>query len=690
VTQALQPTINSLVSQGLHFHQQGDLVQAQLVYMEILTREPTQADALHLLGLVKGRMGCNAEAIRLIEQAIAVNPRVSAYHNNLGNLRAKIGDKPAAEQSYRRAIEADPRNADAYLNLGKLLDGRLLHTQAKDNFLASLRINPSSVETHMSLGRLQELTDDSYAALESYGNAIRLDPKFTPGYLAIGNLHKRLEKLDAAEVSYRTALAIDPSNADGYFNLAKLAASQGKLNEAVALYQKTIQLDPDSAADAYNNLGSVLSELNRHDDAVAAYRKAIELRPDYDDVFFNLGKELTTFGDEACGIAKLKQAIALNPANASAWLQLGVTALNSGFLGDAVRYFRQSLEVDSSSRIARRNLATALSYQGNPEGLRMLEALVREQPLHAKDHGTWGEHLLLHGRYAQGWEEYEWRIQVEELRSQHRHFEKPRWLGEPLDGKTILLYAEQGHGDTIQFSRFAKLAAERGGKVILEVQRSLKRLLQELPGVSQCIAQGECVPEFSVYAPLMSLPYILQARPETVPPLMLRPPAKSTIPDGHGTPHLRVGIAWAGSPDNARDRRRSTRLSQWAELASIEGVDFIALQVGEAAAQAAEPSNRLRFVAACSTATDFADTAAWIAQLDLVITVDTAIAHLAGSMGKPVWILLYNFGDWRWGLEGTQTAWYPTARLFRQLDPPDWTIVFSDVASSLRRRLAGD
>jgi hypothetical protein len=295
------------------------------------------------------------------------------------------------------------------------------------------------------------------------------------------------------------------------------------------------------------------------------------------------------------------------------------------------------------------------------------------------------EHLLLHRNYAEGWKEYEWRIEVEDLRSQHRHFDKPRWLGEPLDGKTILLYAEQGHGDTIQFSRFAKIVEERGGVVILEVQRSLQRLLKDIPGVSQCIAQGEAVPEFSVYAPLMSLPYILEA--PIPPPADLALPAAFAIQAGNSKPRLRAGIAWAGSPKNSRDRLRSTRLSQWAELASIDGVEFISLQGGEAASQAGEASNHLRFVAAWSTAADFTEAAALIAHLDLVITVDTAVAHLAGSMGKPVWILLSTFADWRWGIQGTQTEWYPTARLFRQSDPRDWNTVFLDVASSLRRLL---
>lgn len=685
MSKAVQPRLKTMLSEGLHLHQEGDLLGAEQAYLAILTHDPQHADALHLLGLLKGRIGLHVEGIRLIEQAISLNPRSSIYHNNLGNLKVKRGDKPGAEESYRRAIAEDSRNADAYLNLGMLLDGLSLHAQAHTCFVASLNINPHSLETHMSMGRLEEANNNSQAALQSYANAIRIDARFTRGHLAVGNLYYRLEQLDKAEQSYRAAIAIDPSFADGYFNLAKLTASKGNLREAVMLYEQSIILAPYDAADAYNNMGVLLSELHLHDDAVAAYRKAVELRLDFDDAFVNMGKELTTFGDEQLGIEMLWKAIRLNPANASAFLQLGATSQKRGLLADAVRFYRQSLEQDSHLRGARRNLGVALSYQGDLEGLQLLEALVHEQPLDPYDHWTWAEHLLLHGNYEQGWEEYEWRMRVETLASQHRNFDKPRWAGEPLDGKAILIYAEQGQGDTLQFVRFAKIAAERGGRVILEVQQSLQRLLKDLSCISQCIAQGDPVPDFSVYAPLMSLPFILKARPETVPPLLLSSMAALTIPASDYKHRLQVGIAWAGNPKHSRDRLRSTRLSQWAALADVEGVDFISLQAGDAASQMEEASHKIRFVATCSTATDFADTAALITQLDLVISVDTAIAHLAGAMGKPVWILLYNFGDWRWGLEQTHTEWYSSARLFRQSDPPDWNRVLLDVAASLRQ-----
>jgi len=247
----------------------------------------------------------------------------------------------------------------------------------------------------------------------------------------------------------------------------------------------------------------------------------------------------------------------------------------------------------------------------------------------------------------------------------------------------LLIHAEQGQGDTLQFSRYATLVAQRGGRVILQVQSRVHRLLKDLPGVAQCIRQGDDVPDFSVCAALMSLFFLYGATPETIPPPATLSPLKAVAPTASN--HLRVGIAWAGSPAHVKDRSRSTRLAQWAPLAEVAGVVFSSLQGGEAASQTDEASNPFEFVGDSRGDTDFADTAESIAQLDLVVTVDTSIAHLAGSMGKPVWILLDKFSDWRWGLGAEKTPWYPTARLFRQSHAGEWKSVLIEVKSNLQQ-----
>lgn len=683
-----QQSVSNLIAQGLHFHQHGDLASAEEVYRTILLLEPRNADALHLMGSVRGRQGLTREGILLMEQAIVASPRVSIYHNNLANLKAAAGDGAGAEESYRRAIKVDRKNAEAHLNLGKFLSslGRL--KEARECFLASLRLASQSVEAHMLLGMLEESEDRLRAALQSYNNAVRIDSKYEPGHLALGNAYVKLGALEKAEESFRNAIAINPHYSDALYNLAHSLQMQGRSADAIGFYRSAIKLCGRNDPEVYNNFGSALSDLKLHTEAEAAFRKAIELRPEFDDAYFNLGRELTTSGDAAIGMEMLRKAIEINPRNAPAYLQLGTALHAHGFLDDAIDADRKSLELDAVCQITKKNLGMVLAVAGDIEGLDILESMVRELPESPDLHWTCAVSLLLHGRYEEGWREYEWRMQVEEMRSQHREFDVPRWTGEQLSGQRVLLYTEQGFGDTLQFARYAMLAAARGATVVLEVQPGLKRWCAALPGVTECVAQGAAPPDFDLFAPLMSLPYLLGTG-STI-PLPVAPLFANSHPVGVRTDeerekgNLQVGIVWAGNPKHLLDRLRSTRLVEWSALAKTEGIEFTSLQVGDPVVQIDKGDHGFDFVADCRDVRDFGDTAAVISGLDLVITVDTSVAHLAGSMGKPVWILLYNVVDWRWGLETDHTAWYPSARLFRQRTPGDWSGVFADLETSLR------
>jgi tetratricopeptide (TPR) repeat protein len=784
----LVATLNQLTSElvacGLALHQRGDFTGAETYYRQILAREPQHADALHLLGVLKGQQGDYTVAARLIEEAISLKPRVSAYHNNLGNLLIKSGDTAAAEKSYRRALRVDPQNADAHLNLGKLqfTNG---DRDARRSLKTAQRLSPHSVEAQMSVGRLEEQEGNLLVALDCYRSAAKLAPSLAPAHLAIGNALLLLDRTHEAEESYSTALRLDPSNCDAYFNLANVIRADGRVLEAIALYRTALNYAPKGAcSDIRNNLGLALSELGQHedartmlkqavesnsnssdawfnlakqaviagdhataknylsqaisidashtgahlqlgdllladgslqeatamhrkvteispddavgwshlgatlvaadsiDDAEAAFRKATLLAPKSEDVFFNLGRHLSVYGDEDEAIEALRHALSLNPTNAAAYTQLGYVAQNRGEFQAAVGHYRKSLEFCSTSSIAKHNLGLVLSSLGHADGLDLLAQTVSEEPESAEFHWNLGEKLLLHQRFSEGLREYEWRKRVGRFTSQHLHFNKPEWDGAPLHGETILLYAEQGQGDTIQFTRYAELVAQRGGRVVLEVQRSLQRLLAELPCVAECVAQGDSLPEFSTFAALMSLPYIFDTSALTIPPPSPFFAEKfATSPDRKRA--LQVGLVWAGNKRDKRDRLRSTKLDQWSELATIKGVEFTSLQIGEPADQIDWPSTNINFVRGCSSVEDFADTAAIMACLDLVITVDTAVAHLAGTMGKLVWILLYDPVDWRWGLEGEHSAWYPSATLFRQHNQEGWRPVIQRVASRL-------
>jgi tetratricopeptide (TPR) repeat protein len=527
---------------------------------------------------------------------------------------------------------------------------KVKHSKHQGNLSLSLGDSRLNASKRISRGLSEQETGDWKAALNSFRESARLDPVRASAYLLIGDALGRL----------------------------------GEWAEAVENYQNAIRLDP-RYADAYNNLGIALLEIGRDSDAIAAYAKAIEIDSNHANAYFNLGKFLARRDKFDIASELFEKALAIQPLHAYAHLELGALQEKSGFLERAASSYRRSMELDST-RTVRENLAAVLALIGDPTGIEQLEQLVREQPLAAEAHWNLGMALLRHGEYERGWEEFEWRAEIPRFRKHHQRSDQPRWQGEPLEGKTILLYGEQGHGDTLQFLRYVPLVVEQGGRIILEVPPLLCRLLRGFPGVAECIALGNAKQQnFSTYASLMSLPHLLrvEAIPKPIAPAGLETSEASFLQSGK----LKVGLAWAGNPSHKGDRLRSIPLVQWKSLAQIEGVVFTSLQMGPANPRAGDSGSNFKFAEDCADHQDFADLATVVSKLDLVITVDTAVAHLAGTMGKPVWILLSNAADWRWGLHGTSTEWYPSAKLFRQTTPADWSEVMTNISQELQRQI---
>lgn len=645
---------------------------------------PRSVEAQMSVGRLEERDGNTQLALDCYCAAARLSPSYAPAYIASGNAQLLLGKADEAEQSYRKAISVDPENADAHFNLANVLrtDGRTL--EAIELYRVALGLSPqgaSDIQNNLGLA-LKDLGRHKEAQT-ALTKSVEIASNSSDGWFNLAKQSVVLGDLRTAESHLQQALSLDADHVGAHIELGNLMRADGRFEQAAFMYRRVIELSPADAA-GWNNLGGTLADLGSIDEAEAAFRKAISLSPKSDEAFFNLGKHLSIFGDEAIAIEMLHHALSLNPKNAEAYTQLGFIEQNRGHLREAAVFYRRSLELRDGPSIARNNLGLVLASLGHIEGLDLLAEAVREEPESAEQHWNFGEKLLLHKRFHEGWKEYEWRMQVDKFADQHRAFTQPRWDGSPLDGKTVLLYAEQGQGDTLQFVRYAELVAQRGGRVILEVQRSLQNLLKDLPGVAECIAQGDALPEFDTYAPLMSLPYIFDTNADSIPL-----PPSSFFAERYASPlllqrALQVGVVWAGNKKDKRDRLRSTSLAQWSEVAAIDGVEFTSLQTGEPAAQMNEPANGFNFVGDCNDVKDFADTAAIVAGLDLVITVDTAVAHLAGTLGKPVWILLYDPIDWRWGLEGKETPWYPTARLFRQFDQGGWAPVLHDVASSLR------
>ena len=674
---------SALLSVALGHHKAGKLSEAASLYREILSSEPRHADALHLLGVLCNQLGSADLAVDLISRSIEINPRVTEYHNNLGNALKVRGDENEAEKSYGRAIDLNPRNADAYMNLGILLEKQGRLEEAKGSYQRALRSAPKMLGAQVSLGNIAMAMGDCKLGIKHLKTAIRSSPNHAPAHNALGNAHFLLGQNDLAKTSFARSIRLDPTSPDALYNLGNVYLSEKDYAPAIDNYKRSIAL-LEPQADVYSNMGIAYSESNQPEAATVSLLRAIELNPFHADAHFNLGRVLAKRKQHRKAIERFEKAIELRPDYAKAFHSLGSSRQHLGELEAALEAYRKALSFEPGYADVLSNLASVLVLQGSHEGIRCLEQFVEDNPASVEAHWNLSTALLMHGDYIRGWREYEWRWQWEKFTSPRRGFEQPQWQGEQLAGKTILLHAEQGFGDTLQFVRYAPLVAQRGGRVVLEVQPALKRLLQRLPGIAECIAKDDPLPEFHYHCPLMSLPFVFGTTIETIPPFSPDSLGVTTcepsMPDANEE-CLRVGLVWAGNPEHQLDALRSMSLADFLPLTKVDAVRFVSLQKGPASQQTGDWPFHLP--APCSAVRDFADTAVIIASLDLVITVDTSMAHLAGAMGKPVWILNSHIPDWRWGLHSETTPWYPSARLFRRSSSGSWGDLTEHVASEL-------
>lgn len=489
-------------------------------------------------------------------------------------------------------------------------------------------------------------------------------------------------QLVAAEQLYRQVLQQQPDQAKALYLLGLVAQQMGQVATAITWYERAIMAQPNFA-DAHINLGAAWQQQGNLVTAIEHYHIALRLQPDNPHALINLGTILQQQGKLTAAIRRYQKAIQLQPNLPEAYSNLGSVYKEQGDLEQAIAHYQTALQLRPNHPDAYRELGDVLQDRGEiAAAIAVYDRAIAQFPQHVKLRGSRIRALLISGDLQQGFAEYDqWRLG---MASSPRSFAQPVWDGSPLDGKPILIYAEagSGFGDTMQFIRYVPLVIQRGGQVIIECQPPLMRLLQSLPGIKQVIAMGQPLPEFAVQASVLSLPRIfsttLTTIPATVPYLspvdgFLLPSCQSTV--------LKVGLVWGGDPQHSNDRQRSCPLQEFLPILQTANTVFYSLQKGE---HRRELTEQFPIQDLSSDLNDFADTAAAIAQLDLLISVDTSVAHLAGAMGKPVWILLSASPDWRWLLQRQDSPWYPSARLFRQAHYNQWSLVCQAVAIALK------
>ncbi|MGA2441898.1 MAG: tetratricopeptide repeat-containing glycosyltransferase family protein [Tepidisphaeraceae bacterium] len=506
--------------------------------------------------------------------------------------------------------------------------------------------------------------------------------------LESGLSHHQAGRLAEAEAIYRQILAQNPDHIEAMNLLGTLAAQAGRLDAGLELMRRAVRLQPDSAQ-GYYNIGIALQRKGQLDEAIASYRQAIRLKPDFAEAYNNLGGALQEVGQFDEAIAACRQAIRLKPDHAGAHTNLGNVLTDMGQPDEAIACYRRAVQLKPDLALAHNNLGNALKDVGQlDEAIATCQQAVRINPDYAEAHWNLALALLMRGDFERGLAEYEWRWKVKSMWVAPA-FSQPQWWGENLGGRTILLFPEQGSGDAIQFVRYVPLVARRGGRVIIACQPELARLFERLPDVAAVVVSGQPIPPFDVQCSLVGLPRIFATDLNSIPadtPYLTADPTLVEQWSGNLGPTggpLRVAIAWAGSPRFKANRTRSLNLQQLAPLAAAPGVKFYSLQKGPAGEQAKNPPVGMELVDLGPELNDFADTAAVMSLMDLIITTDTAVPHLAGALARPVWVMLQRVPDWRWLLERDDSPWYPTMRLFRQSSRGDWDTVIRQVVDAL-------
>lgn len=468
-------------------------------------------------------------------------------------------------------------------------------------------------------------------------------------------------------------------------DIAVKKMNRGDLRSAVNIFTLILARAPYPAV--YMNQGLALQRMQRHDKALANFDQLIRHTPDYADAHNNRGISLHALQRYDEALASYDRAIALKPDDAAAYTNRGMTLHALDRYEDTLSSCEKAIALNPEHAALHNNLGNALQEMGRfADALASYDKATTINPNYAEAHWNAGVVRLMTGDFERGWHQAEWRWENPALGKKQRHFMQPLWLGEAIDGKTILLHSEQGLGDTIQFCRYAPLVAARGANVILEVAPPLKQLLSGLNGVSRCVTRQEPLPEFDVQCPMLSLPLAFSTRIETIPaatPYLRAPEGRDWEARLGSKKRPRIGIAWSGNPHHVHDRKRSIPLSAFLPLLSFDAT-FVSLQKDIRANDDAILRERSDILNFGPVLKDFAETAALISCLDLVIAVDTSVVHLAGALGKPFWVLVPFLPDWRWLLDREDSPWYSTARLFRQDNTRNWDKVIVRVGAALK------
>ncbi|PIQ27475.1 hypothetical protein COW36_13685 [bacterium (Candidatus Blackallbacteria) CG17_big_fil_post_rev_8_21_14_2_50_48_46] len=678
---------------ALTLFQQGQLGQAAQICQETLETSPQNAEAMHLLGLIDFQQGQAPQAADWIAKALETDPQNPFYHGNLASVLRSLGQYEEALKHARKALKKQENSPELHNNIGSMYQEAGQPGKARQHFREAQRLKPNFADAWYNQALLEIRQGQTEVALNCLEKLLKFAPDYAEAWFQRGLLLQTSEKKEQALHSYQHCYQLQPQHFQSICNAGVLLQALGRPVDAFHHYQKALEIHPQYAQAAYN-LGTLFEEMGEFEKALPSYEAALRFDPGFVQAALNLSKVLLELNLPDKTRDLLEQVVSALPEQLDAWILLGNAWEALLEPSKAAEAYQMALKQAPHHLGARYNLAYLAQEQNQVEtALQGYAEVLKDDPEFVQAHYNTGFLKLLKGEFTEGWEEYEWRWRMPGMHL-FEQGQTPFWRGENLNKKHLHLVAEQGFGDTLQFVRYLPLLTAQGAQVSMSCQAEIKTLLEaSLPEI-ELHALNSPIPPADYCLPLLSLPRVMQTQRETIPaqiPYLKAPESKTQTLSASG---LKVGLVWSSGFRNEKIlyqvyQKKSLRLEQFQELLGLSGASFYSLQKGVEQAEI-EPL-QAKFPQLHDLATsihDFADTAAWMNCLDLIISVDTATAHLAGALGKPTWVLLPFSADWRWLQNRSDSPWYPSMRLFRQEAPGNWQGVLSELQSALKQKLA--
>jgi len=677
-------------NQGIAFQELNLLDQALVSYCNAIQLESNYVQAIYNKAVVLKGLDRLDDALLCYDKVIELKPDYAEAYSNRGNILEHKTRYADALDDFSKVTELKAEHPEGYINRGRVLWKLKSLEQSLVNYDKAIELEPGFAQAYFGKGVVQGELNKLVDAVKSYDKATYLKHDFSIAFNNLGSVFKKLGNLNQALSNYDRSIYHGVHYAQAYSNRGLVLQKLQRFDEAISDFIKAISLKPDFAEFFYN-YGNLLAESGRIEEALNEYGKAIELRIDYADCYTHRSILLQKLNRLHEALASCEMAIEFEPTLAEAYFNRGVISAELKLVDQALNSYGHSVWIKPNYFDAHYNRGVILNNLDRlDESLSCYERAIEIKPDFAQAHWNYALALLLCGDFGRGFKEYEWRWQTKSIRANagQRAFSQPLWNGkESLEHKTILLYCEQGLGDTLQFCRYASLVAQLGARVLLEVQEPLVELLEKIEGVFRVLPKGSVLPDFDYQCPLMSLPFAFNTCINTVPskgPYLSVDKTRLKRWEsklGEKT-RPRIGIVWSSVSSFKDDDKRSVTFKEIISCFPVGSFDIICLQKEVKEQDKAEfESSGLKFYG--DELIDFSETAALIECLDLVVGTCTSVPHLSAALGKPTWIMLQKVPDWRWMRNICHSPWYPTVRLYRQQSLADWSEVFNEVRADL-------